>query len=202
MPRSTSPRSVQCPIGGRASDPTRAARAFQCVLHMRCSLCSGHARPSGRPSSTGSEVQVPERSCFPYSDWAVTTEIRRVALRLYQGCPVPQLGHATQVVTAAVKLVPQRHRYSAPSSGTCPARRMTSALFSTMRSSGTRFGVGDRRDAPARAHFVGQGAARRGFRVSITPGSPRVACGSASCRSSFITSAATIRSRAWWRRSG
>jgi hypothetical protein len=27
--------------------------------------------------------------------------------RLYQACPVPQLGHTTEVVTAAVKLVPQ-----------------------------------------------------------------------------------------------
>jgi hypothetical protein len=28
-------------------------------------------------------------------------------LAIYQACPVPQLGHATQVVTAAVKLFPQ-----------------------------------------------------------------------------------------------
>jgi hypothetical protein len=119
-------------------------------------------------------------------------------LRLYQGCPAPQLAHVTQVVTAAVKLCPQGHPYSAASSGARAARRMAGDLVRA--TGGTRLMLGDRRNAHAR--FAGSVAAPRGFRVSITPGSPRAARSSASCEPSFITSAATIRSRARLRRSG
>jgi hypothetical protein len=47
------------------------------------------------------------RGCFRRNSDAFQACVGGVLLGLYQACPVSQLGHVTQVVTAAVKLIPQ-----------------------------------------------------------------------------------------------